>query len=88
MITADGNRSDLSKVAESVPVNAHGIVISVCIVLAKSASEQVILGCPCEPDARECERKLDDGSCEIIILAVDESEQVTFVATIQGEKRA
>jgi len=31
MITADGNRSYLSKVAESVPVNVHGIIIPVPI---------------------------------------------------------
>jgi len=31
MIIADGNWSDLSKVAESVPINVHGIVIPVPI---------------------------------------------------------
>jgi len=36
MITADGNRFDLSKVAESGPVNVDGIVIPVHIFLAKS----------------------------------------------------
>jgi len=46
MITADGNQLDLTKVAESVPVNVHGIVIPVSIFLAKSKSEQVILGRP------------------------------------------
>jgi hypothetical protein len=33
MITADGNRSDLSKVEESMPVRVHGIVIPVPIFL-------------------------------------------------------
>jgi hypothetical protein len=46
MITANGNESDLLKVAESVPVNVHGIVIPVAISLARSGSEQVILGRP------------------------------------------
>jgi hypothetical protein len=87
MITADGNRSDLSKVAESVPVNVHDIVIPVLIYLARSGSEQVILGRPWETYARKCERNLDDGSCEITISGVDGSEQVTFVATFPGDKR-
>jgi len=87
MITADGNRSDLSKVAESVPVNIHGIVIPVPSLLARSTSEQVILGRPWETYARKCERNLDDGSCGITISAVDGSEQVTFVATFPGDKR-
>jgi hypothetical protein len=43
MIMADGNRSDLLKVAESVPVDVHGIVISVTIFLSRFTSEQVIL---------------------------------------------
>jgi predicted aspartyl protease len=34
VITADGNRSDLSTVAYSVPVNPHGIVIPGPISLA------------------------------------------------------
>ena len=34
MITADGNRSDLSKVPESVPVNVHGIAIPAPTFLA------------------------------------------------------
>ena len=87
MITADGNRSDLSKVAESVPVNVHGIVIPVPILWGRSRSEQVILGRPWETYARKCERNLDDGSCEITISAVDGSEQVTLVATFPGDKR-
>lgn len=44
MITADDNWSDLTKVAESVPLNVHGIVIPVTICVAKSGSEQVIMG--------------------------------------------
>ena len=46
MITADGNRSDLSTVAKSVPVNIHGIVSTRHIFLARSGSEQVILSRP------------------------------------------
>jgi len=46
MITADGNRSDVSKVAEFVPVKVYGIVIPVPLCLAKSGSEKVILGRP------------------------------------------
>jgi len=87
MITADGNRFDLSKVAESVPVNVHGIVIPVPICLARYGSEQVIVGCPWELYARKSERNLDDGSCKITISAVDGSEQVTFVTTFLGDKR-
>jgi len=87
MITADGNRSDLSKVAESVPVNVHRIVIPVPICLARSGSEQVILGRPWATYTRKCERNLDDGSCEIIISAVDGSKEVMFVATFPGDKR-
>jgi hypothetical protein len=86
MITADGNRSDLSKVAESVPVNVHGIGIPVPMFLARSASEQGILGRTWVTYPRKCERNLDDGSCEITISAVDGSEQVTFVATFPGDK--
>ena len=87
VIPANGNQSDLSKVAESVPVNVHGIVIPVPIFLAKSGCEQVILGRPWETYTRKCERNLDNSSCEITISAVDGSEQVTFVATIPGDKR-
>jgi len=87
MITADGNRSDLSKVAESVPVNVHGIVIPVRIFFARSGSEQVILGRPWETYARKCKRNVDNGSCEITISAVDGSEQVMFVATFPADKR-
>jgi len=86
MITADGNPSDLSKVAESVPVNVHGIVIPMPIGLARSGSEQVILCRPWETYARKCERNLDDGSGEITISDVDGSEQVMFVATFPGAK--
>jgi hypothetical protein len=87
MITADGNRFDLSTVAESVPGNILGIVIPVPIFIARSGSEQVILDHSWETFARKSERNLDDGSCEIIISAVDGSEQVTFVTTFPGEKR-
>jgi hypothetical protein len=87
MITTNGNRSDLSKVAESVPVNVHGIVIPVPIFLARSGSQQVILGRPWETYTRKCERNLDDGSCKITISAVDGSEQVTFVVIFPGDKR-
>jgi hypothetical protein len=86
MITADGNRFDLSKVAESVPVNVHGIVIPVPIFLARSGFEKVIMGRPWETYAPKCERNLDDGSCEITISAVDGSERVTFVATFLEDK--
>ena len=87
MITTNGNRSDLMKVSESVAVNIHGIMIPMPIVLAKSGSEQVILCHPWETYAQQCERNLDNGSCEITITAIDGSEQVTFVATFPGDKR-
>ena len=87
MITADGNRLDLSKVAESVPVDVHGIVIPVPIFLATSGSEQVIVRRPWESYARKCEKNLDEGSCEITISAIDWSEQVTFVASSPGDNR-
>jgi len=87
MITADCNRSDLMKVAQSVPVNFHCIVVSLHIILAKSGSEQVILGRRWETYARECEKDLDDGSCEITIAAIDGSELVTFVTTIPAARR-
>jgi len=87
MITANGNQSDLSKVAECMPINVHGIVIPEPILLAKFGSEWIILGCPCETYAWKCERNRKDGSCEITISAVDGSEQVTFFATFQGDKR-
>ena len=70
-----------------MPVSVHGIVIPVPIFLARSGSEQVILGRPWETYARKCERNLDDGSCEITISAVDGSEQVTFVTTFPGDNR-
>ena len=38
IITADGNESALTKVAESVHVNAHGIVMPAAIFLGNSAS--------------------------------------------------
>jgi len=87
MITADGHQSDLSKVAESMPVNFHDIVIPVPIFLARSRSEQVFMGRPWETYARKCERNQHDGSCEITISAIDVSEQVTFVPTFPGDKR-
>jgi len=87
MITANGNRSDSSKVAESVPITVHGIVIPRPIFSAKSGSKQIIVGRPWETYARKCEGNLDDGSCEITISAVDGSEQVTFMATFLGDKR-
>jgi len=46
MITAEGTLSDLTKVAESMPINVYGSVIPVLIVLAKFRSEQVIVGPP------------------------------------------
>jgi len=87
MVTANGNRSDLSNMAEFVPVKGHGIVIPVPIFFAKSGSKQVILGRRWESYPRKCDRNLDDGSCEITIFAVDGSELVTIVATFEGEKR-
>jgi len=86
MITAGGNRFDLSKVAESLPVNVPGIVIPVPIILAKSGSEQVIFGRPLETYPQKCQRNMEDGSCEITDSAVDGSDQVTFVATFPGDK--
>jgi len=73
------------KVAESMPVNVHGTVISVHIFLAKSISEQVILGRPWETDAPKSERNLDNGSCKITFSAVDGSEQVMVIATFPGK---
>jgi len=35
-VTADGNQSDITKVAESIPDNFHGIVIPILIFIAKS----------------------------------------------------
>jgi len=87
MITADGNRSNVSKVAESVPVRVHGIVIHVVIILPKSGSEQVILHHRWATYAQKCERNLDDGRCEITISAINMSEQVTFIATFPGDMR-
>ena len=87
MITADGNRSDLTKVAESVPIEVHRVTLSVPVFLTPTGSEQVILGRPWEAQARKCERNLDDGSCEITITAADVTEQATFVATYPGDKR-
>ena len=86
MITTDGNRSDLTKVAESVAINIHGIV-TVRIFLAKSGSKQVVMGHRRQTYARKCERNQDDDSCEISISAVDGSEQVMFVATFPVDKR-
>jgi hypothetical protein len=48
MMTTVGNWSDESKVAESVPVRAHVITILAHSFVAKSGSEQVILGRPRE----------------------------------------
>ena len=89
MITTDGNLSDLMRVAESVPVSVHGIVIPVHTVLAQSGCEPVILAHPWETSTRKCERNLDHGRYKITISAVDGSEQVTFnlVATFTGDKR-
>jgi hypothetical protein len=81
MISADASWSDLSTGAESVPVSINCIVIPAPNILARSRSNQVIMGRPGETYARKCERNLDDGSCEITISAVNESEKVTFVAT-------
>lgn len=47
MINANGNASELNKVAESVPVNIPGIDILVLVMLAKSTSRQVILDYLC-----------------------------------------
>jgi len=85
--TADRNRSDMTTVARSVPVNVHGIIIFVPIFLAKFGSEQVILGRPWETYARQGERILDNGTCDIAIPAIDGSEQVMIVVTLQGDKR-
>ena len=87
MVMADGNRSDLNKVTESVPIEVHGVTLSVPVFLAHTRSEQVILGRPWEAHAHKCERNLDDGSCEITITAANGTKQVTFVATYSGDKR-
>ena len=87
MITADGNRSTFLNMVQSVPINVHGIVIPVPIILEKFGSEQVILGRPWETYGQSCERNLDNGSCQITISAIDGSEQVTFVVTFPTDKR-
>jgi hypothetical protein len=87
MISTDGNRSDLSKAAESVPVKIHGVIIAMHNILARSVSKQVILGHPWEKYARKGEWNLDDGICDITISAIDESQQVTFVTTFVRVKR-
>jgi len=65
--------------------NVHGIVIPVLIFSAKSGSKQVILHRPRETFARKCESNLDDGSCKSTLCTADGSEQVSFVATCQGD---
>ena len=87
MITADGNQFDLTQVAESVHINLHGIVISITIILEKSGSKQVRLGHPWDTHRRNCERNLENGSPEITIPVVDESEQVVFNTTVPGHMR-
>jgi len=87
MVTADGNQSDLMRVAESERINVNGMIIPMGIILAESGSEQRILGRPWETYTRNCERNLDDGRWEIIIPAVDGSEHVTFVASCPGDKK-
>jgi len=87
MVTADCNWSDLSKMADSVPVNVHGIVIPLPIFFARSGAEQVFLGYPWDRYALKCQSNLDYGSCEITISAVDGSEQVMFVSSFRGDKR-
>jgi hypothetical protein len=81
MISDSGNRSNFTNVAESVPINLHGIVIPIPIILANSRSEQVILGCHWKTYTRKWKRNLDDRSCEITISAINRLEQVMFVAT-------
>jgi hypothetical protein len=44
MITADGNQSDVTKVAVSLPVNVQGIIIPVPFFVATSTSEEDIPG--------------------------------------------
>jgi len=87
MINPDDNWCYLRKVAESVPINAHVIVLPVSNFLAKSESEQVFLGSPSESNPGMCKRNLDDGSCEITISAVNGSERVMSVTTCPGDKR-
>lgn len=87
MITADVNRSDLSKMAESMLVNIHGDVTTMPIFFAKSGSELVILGHPLETYARKCERNLHDGGCEIAFSGVDGSHPVAFVANFLQDRR-
>ena len=86
-VTGGGNHSDLTKVAESVPIEVHGVTLSVPVFLAPTGSRQVILSRPWEAHARKCVRDLDDGSCGITISAADGTEQVTFVATYPGDRR-
>ena len=87
MVTAGGSHSDLTKVAESIPIEVHGVTLSVPVFLAPTGSGQVILSCPWEAHARKCERDLDDGSCGISNTAADSTEQVTFVASYPGDRR-
>ena len=84
-ITANRHPSDLTNVAESVPVNDYGIIIPRPISLAKSGSEQYILGRPWKTYTQKRERNLDNGSCKITISAIDSSEQVSFIATFPGD---
>jgi len=74
MITPDGNLSDLTKAADYIAVNVHGIIIAMPIFLAQCRSEQVILGCRLETYAPKSEKNPDDGSYEIAISAGDGSE--------------
>jgi len=87
MINPDDNWCDLTMVAESVPIYAHVIILSVSNFLAKSESKQVFLGSRLQTYAAMCERNLDDGSCEITISAVNGSQQVMSVTTFPGDKR-
>jgi hypothetical protein len=48
MITADGNWSDLLKVADCMPAIIHGIVIPVPVILGNTGFKQAILDHPWE----------------------------------------
>jgi len=52
MITADGNWSNSMKVAQSIPLNGHGIIIPMPLFLAQSGFKQIIFGHAWETYAR------------------------------------
>lgn len=87
MITADCNRSDVMKVAQSISADVYGIVISVPIIIANSVSDLIIIGHCCDTYAEQCERTLADASVEITISTFNKSEQLMFVPTFLGDRK-